>query len=261
MHNHKIEYYNNAFDFLQMLLKIKRKSINQIFDDYLSQEYYFSQIHEKLSSLEKNSIQPNRLGNMKGKILYSIVKSSMPTNIIETGVATGYSTSLILMALNENNYGLLNSIDYPNYQSISEKILRDLNYKGLPRTFLTFDGLKSVAGYILKSNYYHIPKGEKSGWVIPTELKGRWDVLIGLSEKLLLNVINKVGSIELFFHDSDHSKRNMLFEFDTIWPHLKENGIIVSDDINLNDAFKEFCNKNVFNRAAIYNGSLGAIIK
>jgi predicted O-methyltransferase YrrM len=244
-----------------MLLKIKRKSIDQIFDDYLSQEYYFNQIHEKLSTLENKSIQPNRLGNIKGKILYSIVKSSMPTNIIETGVATGYSTSLILMALNENNYGLLNSIDYPNYQSILEKILRDLNYKGLARTFLTFDGLKSVAGYILKSSYYHIPKGKKSGWVIPTELKDRWGLHIGISEKLLLNVINKVGSIELFFHDSDHSKSNMLFEFDTIWPHLKENGIIVSDDINLNDAFKEFCNKNVFKRAAIYNGSLGVIIK
>ena len=244
-----------------MLLKIKRKSIDQIFDDYLSQEYYFSQIHEKLSSLEKISIQPNRLGNIKGKILYSIVKSSMPTNIIETGVATGYSTSLILMALNDNNYGLLNSIDYPNYQSILEKILRDLNCKGLARTLLTFDGLKSVAGYILKSNYYHIPKGKKSGWVIPTELKGRWYLHIGLSEKLLPNVINKLGSIELFFHDSDHSKSNMLFEFDTIWPHLKENGIIISDDINCNDAFKEFCNKNVFKRAAIYNGSLGVIIK
>lgn len=244
-----------------MLLKIKRKSIDQIFDDYLSQEYYFNQIHEKLSTLENKSIQPNRLGNIKGKILYSIVKSSMPTNIIETGVATGYSTSLILMALNENNYGLLNSIDYPNYQSILEKILRDLNCKGLARTLLTFDGLKSVAGYILKSNYYHIPKGKKSGWVIPTELKDRWGLHIGISEKLLLNVINKVGSIELFFHDSDHSKSNMLFEFDTIWPHLKENGIIVSDDINLNDAFKEFCNKNVFKRAAIYNGSLGVIIK
>ena len=244
-----------------MLLIINKKGIDQIFDDYLSQEYYFNQIHEKLSILEKNNIEPNRLGNMKGKILYSIVKSSMPTNIIETGVATGYSTSLILIALNENNHGLLNSIDYPNYQSILEKILRDLNYKGLARTSLTFDGLKSVAGYFLKSNYYHIPKGEKSGWVIPTELKGRWSLHLGLSEKLLLKVINKVRSIDIFFHDSDHSKRNMLVEFNTIWPHLKENGIIISDDINCNDAFKIFCNKNVFKRAAIYNGSLGVIIK
>jgi len=49
-----------------MLLKIKRKSIDQIFDDYLSQECYFNQIHEKLSTLENKSIQPNRLGNIKG---------------------------------------------------------------------------------------------------------------------------------------------------------------------------------------------------
>ena len=61
---------------------------------------------------KKNSIQPNRLGNIKGKILYSIVKSSMPTNIIETGVATGYSTSIILMALKKNNYGLLKGLNF-----------------------------------------------------------------------------------------------------------------------------------------------------
>jgi predicted O-methyltransferase YrrM len=244
-----------------MFLKINNKSINQILENYLSQENYFIQIHERLSILEKKSIQSNRLGNIKGKILYSIVKSRMPTNIVETGVATGYSSSLILMALKENNHGLLTSIDYPSHQSSLKKIVQDLNYKGLVRTFFTFRGLKNMVGYIVRSNYYHIPNGEKSGWVIPIELRGRWDIHIGLSERILLEVINRIGPIDLFFHDSDHSKRNMLSEFETVWPQLKDNGIIISDDINLNDAFEEFCNKNVYKRAAIYNGSLGAIIK
>ena len=261
MHIDKIKYYDNAFEFLQLFLKINKKSIDQIFEDYLSQEYYFIQIHEKLSHLETKSIQPNRLGNVKGKILYSIVKSNMPTNIIETGVATGYSSSLILMALNENNHGLLTSIDYPNYQSTLKKVVRDLNCKGFSSTLLTYYGLKSMVGYILKPNNYHIPNGEKSGWVIPIDLKGRWDLHIGLSEKHLPEAINRIGVIDIFFHDSDHSKRNMLSEFETIWPHLKDNGIIISDDVNLNNAFEEFCNNNVIKKAAIYNGSFGVIIK
>ncbi len=44
----------------------------------------------------------------------------------------------------------------------------------------------------------------------------------------------------LFFHDSDHSYENMSFEFQWAWNHLKAEAII-SDDIDTNDAFFDFC--------------------
>lgn len=45
----------------------------------------------------------------------------------------------------------------------------------------------------------------------------------------------------LFFHDSDHSYENMFFEFLWAWNYLQAEAII-SDDIDGNDAFYDFCN-------------------
>lgn len=53
--------------------------------------------------------------------------------------------------------------------------------------------------------------------------------------------INRCNSI--FFHDSDHSKENMKFEFDWAWNYLKVSAL-VSDDIESNNAFSDFCKKN-----------------
>jgi hypothetical protein len=44
----------------------------------------------------------------------------------------------------------------------------------------------------------------------------------------------------IFFHDSDHSYENMLFEFNWAWENLKAE-VIISDDIDGNDAFYDFC--------------------
>jgi cephalosporin hydroxylase len=43
----------------------------------------------------------------------------------------------------------------------------------------------------------------------------------------------------LFFHDSDHSYENMMFEFEWAWEILKVS-FIVSDDVSGNNSFKDF---------------------
>lgn len=47
----------------------------------------------------------------------------------------------------------------------------------------------------------------------------------------------------IFFHDSDHSYENMFFEFSWAWKKLKAE-VIISDDIDGNDAFYDFCKSN-----------------
>jgi len=44
----------------------------------------------------------------------------------------------------------------------------------------------------------------------------------------------------IFFHDSDHSYENMSFEFKYAWDIMKV-AVIVSDDVEQNKAFKDFC--------------------
>ena len=44
----------------------------------------------------------------------------------------------------------------------------------------------------------------------------------------------------VFFHDSDHSYENMFSEFTSAWKILKPVAIL-SDDVNLNNSFSDFC--------------------
>jgi predicted O-methyltransferase YrrM len=47
-------------------------------------------------------------------------------------------------------------------------------------------------------------------------------------------------SIDMFLHDSSHSYRHMLWEFRQFWPRLRNGGLLVSHDVQMNAAFPEF---------------------
>jgi hypothetical protein len=46
-----------------------------------------------------------------------------------------------------------------------------------------------------------------------------------------------LGAIGLFVHDSLHTYRNMRWEFHAVTPHLADDAIVISDDVQLNAAF------------------------
>jgi predicted O-methyltransferase YrrM len=50
-------------------------------------------------------------------------------------------------------------------------------------------------------------------------------------------------SIDMFLHDSSHSYRHMLWEFRQFWPRLRDGGLLVSHDVQMNAAFPEFVAK------------------
>jgi len=82
---------------------------------YLSE---ISENNEYKNSLEKNRISygSNRfsgwgIGTTLGTVLYVLCRMVKPDVVIETGVASGVSSSYILCGLHENNNGILYSID------------------------------------------------------------------------------------------------------------------------------------------------------
>jgi predicted O-methyltransferase YrrM len=141
--------------------------------------------------------------------LYAIVRAVKPRVIVETGVASGMSSAHILRALAANNRGTLHSIDLPNVQ----------------------DG--SV-----------LPQGRATGWIVPYSLRGRWKLSIGDSRELLPEVLQALGHIDVFLHDSDHSYENMSFEFEQALPRLEPGGLLLSDDTHLHAAWDDFCTKH-----------------
>lgn len=160
-------------------------------------------------------------------LLYALVRATQPAMVVETGVAAGISSTFILKALHDNGRGELYSIDLPKY---------DPSQVNLPTA-----------------------TAEKPGWIIPERFRSRWHFMAGKSEEQLQPLLRKLGQIDLFFHDSLHTYDHMTFEYTTVWPYLKEGGLLLSDNINWNKAFPDFTLK--VNRRPVEKYHFGGIKK
>jgi predicted O-methyltransferase YrrM len=124
-----------------------------------------------------------------------------PEKIVETGVARGITSRLILEALERNGSGHLWSIDLPT----------------MDRTI-------------------HC----QIGAAVPESLRGRWTYLEGTSRYILPSLLTELGEIDLFVHDSSHTRRNVSFELKTARPRISSGGAVLADDVNRSSAFKSF---------------------
>lgn len=66
---------------------------------------------------------------------------------------------------------------------------------------------------------------KQAGEIVDDRLRHLWDLKIGKSQDVL--PILDIDKIDVFFHDSDHSYSNMMWEFGWAYPKLKKGGIIV----------------------------------
>lgn len=152
----------------------------------------------------------------KSQILYFLVRKLKPKIVVETGVAAGESTGYILQALKDNGFGKLYSIDLP------------------------------FQWYIYGNHKLHLdslPAGKMPGFLVPANLKANWQLILGNTYDKLPALLQKLGEINIFIHDSEHSDKTMTFEYETCWPYIKKNGLLVSDDISYTKAFEKFTNK------------------
>lgn len=175
--------------------------------------------------------ETGRMGHDNAETLYLFVRALKPQIVVETGVGSGESSTFILQALEENRIGTLYSIDLPPPQ-----------------------GYKFSDGYI-----YYLPEGKESGWIIPDALRHRWHLVSGASCEVLPPLLRELGHIDIFLHDSLHTKENMLWEYQTAWPFINESGLLISHDIYCNDSFIEFC--SFVKRPLGHHSFLGAVTK
>jgi hypothetical protein len=158
------------------------------------------------------------IGYTEGAYLYAVLRSVRPLVAVETGVANGFSTAFSLLALQANGEGHLHSIDLP----------REVGREYEPGTFYEGEGRAGI------------PPGSESGWLIPADLKERWTLVPGKSQDELPPLLERLGTIDTFMHDSEHSYECMWFEFNVAWPALRSGGVLLSDDVNSTEAFGRF---------------------
>ncbi|MFB6216762.1 MAG: class I SAM-dependent methyltransferase [Candidatus Aenigmatarchaeota archaeon] len=178
---------------------------------------------------------PGRITGEDAEKLYGVIREEEPRVVVETGVCNGVSTAVILEALEENGGGRLYSIDLPEFPD-SEG---DEFWEG-------------KGGAV-------IPPGKEPGWLIPEYLRDRWELIQGNTLYELPRLLERLDSIELFVHDSEHSYEVMMFEFCLAWKHLADGGMLISDDVRWNDAFTDFASANSLEKMKI--GQMGGVRK
>ena len=134
--------------------------------------------------------------------IYHLVKSSGAKKIIETGVAYGWSSLAILLAIKDQEGAMLISNDMP---------------------------------YIKMNNDDYV------GCIVPAQLKTRWELQRLPDVKGIPVALRKLeNSIDFCHYDSDKSYTGRMWASPVLWNALKKGGLFVADDINDNLAFRHF---------------------
>jgi predicted O-methyltransferase YrrM len=133
---------------------------------------------------------------------YCLARHLRPQKVVETGVAHGVTTRFVLDALDRNGSGALWSIDLPPLVAV------DLH--------------------------------DEIAVAVPEDRRARWTLGTGSSRRRLPGLLEHLGSIDLFIHDSIHTERNLRFELDQAWRSLVPGGALLADDVDYNPGFKRF---------------------
>jgi predicted O-methyltransferase YrrM len=123
-------------------------------------------------------------------------------------------------------------------------IVESGGYIGMSSAFI----LKALADEKLTAaKLYSIELSQEcdQGALIPGELRSISGGFVPMGGKVedFIKRNELPSSIDMFLHDSSHSYPHMLWEFRQFWPRLRDGGLLVSHDVQMNAAFPEFIAK------------------
>lgn len=140
------------------------------------------------------------------RAVWCTILHTRPEIVIETGVAHGVTSRIVLEAMNLNNHGRLWSIDLP----------------------YPFDYGVHV----------------QTGVAVTEACRARWSYLEGSSRQRLPRLIGEVGRVEVFIHDSLHTARNVMFEMRQAASAMAPGGVMIVDDIKTHEGFRAFTRRH-----------------
>lgn len=135
-------------------------------------------------------------------LLYSLVRETGATRVVETGVAYGWSSLAILLAMQGRSNALLVSTDMPYVQGHNERFVGCVMHR--------------------------------------QDLMRHWKLLRLPDRDALPAALRDLGAVDLCHYDSDKSHRGRSWAYPLLWKHLRSGGIFLSDDIQDNLAFRDF---------------------
>ena len=202
--------------FLTSITGVPARKVRAFLDEPTRCELLADCLHEAEMIFRALKIESADLYAKKVLVQYAAIRAFEPDVVVETGVANGVSSVYLLSALQANDRGTLYSIglDDPEY----------------------------------------LPAGKSLGWMVTEGLRSRWRLMVGDARDLLPKLLSDVASIDVFIHDSLHTYEHMFWEYQSAYPHLREGGLLVSDDAMWNSAFREFARETGAKHAQIIRG-------
>ena len=137
-------------------------------------------------------------------LLYWLAEYLEAENVIETGVAYGWSSLAILLSLTKRSNVLLVSTDMPYVNRNYDKYV---------------------------------------GCVVPAEFKSHWRIINRADRDALPKALKEFQIIDMCHYDSDKSYAGRMWAYPRLWKALKLGGCFISDDIGDNLAFRDFCSQ------------------
>lgn len=136
---------------------------------------------------------------------YAATRHMRPAVVIETGVARGVTSRVVLEGMRENDGGHLYSVDLPPLA----------------------DG-------------WH----DQSAVAVTDDVKDRWTYVRGASRRVLPGLLDRHAPLPVFIHDSLHTYRNMRREMTAAWAALAPGGLLLCDDVEDNHSFIDFAHES-----------------
>jgi hypothetical protein len=161
------------------------------------------QVREGIERLPQNAPFP-RFHNgdfALARLCYVLCRAMRPAQVLETGVCYGVTTAFVLKAMHQNQTGVLHSIDLPPLGSDADNFV---------------------------------------GKLVPEVFQSRWQLHRGATKRVLPALLDRIGGLDFFIHDSLHTYRNMRRELRSVTPSLARPAIVISDDAESNPAFSEW---------------------
>ena len=175
-------------------------------------------------ALQKEQSCPIKMGGAGAlELIYHACEFAQAKNVLETGVAYGWSSFAALQSLSKRQ-GYLYSSDMP---------------------YLGQDGDQYV------------------GYVVPEKLKTNWKLFRYADRESLPRIFAENSVFDVVHYDSDKAYEGMTWAYENLYSHLKLGGVFISDDINDNSAFQDFCEKKQIEPTIITfeNKYIGVFIK
>jgi predicted O-methyltransferase YrrM len=170
---------------------------------------YLTDFIDKLNATYPGEYHSGAISEEDGQFLHYCVRQLKPKIIVQTGTSNGVSCAHLAMGLaHTDGPTRFGAIDMPNIYRPDDPAFHQ----------------KMVYGVL-------IPPGKSSGWLIPDRLLRRFECMSGNSKELLPKLLEKIGKVDFFYHDSDHSYDHMWWEFETVLPYMNPHGLIIADNI------------------------------